>query len=65
MIDFSDREREITDLEITFLVGIKGETCLMVSGDESVELPVFLCGDKKKTVVPKLKNGAIIFAKKE
>ena len=37
----------------------------MVSGDESVELPVFLCGDKKKTVVPKLKNGAIIFAKKE
>ena len=65
VIDFSENEREITDLEITFLVGIKGETCLMVSGDESVELPVFLCGDKKKTVVPKLKNGAIIFAKKE
>ncbi len=64
VIDFAENEREITDLEITFLVGIKGETCLMVSGDESVELPVFLCGDKKKTVVPKLKNGAVIFAKK-
>lgn len=64
VIDFAENEREITNLEITFLAEIKGKTCLMVSGDESVELPVLHCGDKKKIVVPKLKNGAVIFAEK-
>ena len=64
VIDFAEEDREIKNLEITFVADVQGETCLMVSGDESAELPVSVCGSKKKTVIPTLKSGAVIFIKK-
>ena len=64
VIDFAENDREIENLEISLLFKTNAKTCLLVSGDTSGELPVEGDNNQKKIVIPRLKNGAVIFIKK-
>ena len=64
VIDFAENEREINNLDVELLFKTDAETCFFVSGDTRAELPVVTEKNNKKIVIPKLKNGAVIFIKK-
>ena len=64
VIDFAENEREINNLVVELPLKTDAVTCFFVSGDTRAELPVVTEKNCKKTVIPKLKNGAVIFIKK-
>ena len=64
VIDFAENEREINNLNVELLFKTDAETCFFVSGDTRAELPVVTEKNNKKIVIPKLKNGGILFIEK-
>lgn len=64
VIDFAENEREISNLVVELSLKTDAVTCFFVSGDTRAELPVVTEKNGKKIVIPKLKNGAVIFIKK-
>ena len=68
VIDFAEEEREIENLEVDFFAKTSGKTCIFAGRDGNDILPVEHvgggCYGKAKVVIPKLKNGGIIFINK-
>ena len=67
VIDFAEEEREIENLEVDFFAKTSGKTCVFAGRDGDEILPVDHgggCYGKARVVIPKLKNGGIIFINK-
>ena len=60
VVDFSEEEREISDLEIEIHAFVKGEKCLFMSGEKDEWLQIKR-GERVTITIPELKNGGVLF----
>ena len=60
VVDFSEEEREISDLEIEIHAFVKGEKCLFMSGEKDEWLQIKR-GERVTVTIPELKNGGVLF----
>lgn len=60
VVDFSEEERKISDLEIEIHAFVKGEKCLFMSGEKDEWLQIKR-GERVTVTIPELKNGGVLF----
>ena len=60
VVDFSEEEREISDLEIEIHAFVKVEKCLFMSGEKDEWLQIKR-GERVTITIPELKNGGVLF----
>lgn len=60
VVDFSEEEREISDLEIEIHAFVKGKKCLFMSGEKDEWLQIKR-GERVTITIPELKNGGVLF----
>lgn len=64
VVDFAEEERTLRNFEVELLAETDGDEALYYDGDGERKLPVISCGERRKTVIPDLKNGGVLFIKK-